>query len=265
MNRVLLSLSCLTFLPGFAHAQYAGGASRPNNSEAYKIRLEYRFFEAKIEGTAAKGFGDIPGTAVDVQTDLGFTDDRRWEFRGAIRVSGKMKLRGGYTSIDYGAQKASERRIRFDDTVFQSGENLSSSLKGGFYGGDLEYDFLSRPEGFLGVTAGARAPDVDYVIASPDKGKRELGTYRPVVPVLGIIGRFYAGRVSFEASGATFARISGRKAAEAEVGVRIHLSDRLALSGGYRYLSFKAEAEGDLGDFADFKMSGWTYGLELGL
>jgi hypothetical protein len=47
--------------------------------------------------------------------------------------------------------------------------------------------------------------------------------------------------------------------------VRIHISDRLALSGGYRYLSFKAEQGGDLGDMADFKISGWTYGIELGL
>mgnify|MGYP001495199127 CR=1 FL=1 len=98
------------------------------------------------------------------------------------------------------------------------------------------------------VTAGARAPDVDYVLASPDAGKRELGTYRPVTPMLGIIGRVYAGKVSIEGSGATFATISGRKSVEAEIGARIHLSDRLALSGGYRYLSFKATAKGDVGD-----------------
>jgi hypothetical protein len=265
MNRVLISLACLTVFPGFAHAQYGGGGGRPNNSEAYKIRLEYRFFEAALEGSVAKGFGALPGTDIDVVTDLGFADDRRWEFRGAIRLGPKMKLRGGYTAIDYGAQQLLERRIRFDDTVFQSGEDVASSLKGAFYGGDFEYDFIARPQGFLGLTAGARAPDVDYVISSPNTGKRELGTYRPVVPMLGVIGRFYAGRVSIEGSGASFVAVSGRKAIEAEIGARIHVSDRFALSGGYRYLSFKANAGGDLGDFADFKMSGWTYGIELGL
>ena len=142
---------------------------------------------------------------------------------------------------------------------------MASSLKGGFYGGDLEYDFIARPEGFLGVTAGARAPDVDYAISSPATGKRELGTYRPVAPMVGVIGRFYAGKISFEGSGATFVKISGRKAVEAEIGVRIHISDRFALSGAYRYLSFKAEPDGDLGDMADFKMSGWMYGIEIGL
>jgi hypothetical protein len=263
MNRALLSLAFLALVPTAALAQY--GSTHPNNAEAYKIRLEYRFFEAAFEGTTAKGFEDLPGTLVDVQSDLGFEDDRRWEFRGAIRLGGKMKLRGGYTAIEYGGQKILDRRIRFDDTVFQSGEDVASSLKGGFYGGDLEYDLLARAQGFLGVTAGARAPDVDYAISSPNTGKRELGTYRPVVPMLGLIGRYYAGKVSFEGSAATFAEISGRKAVEAEASVRIHLSDRLALSGGYRYLSFKAQEGGERGDLADFTMSGWTYGIELGL
>lgn len=262
MNRVLIPLACLTLLPGLAHAQ---GGSRPNNAESYKIRLEYRFYSAALEGSFAKGLPPIPGTDIDVKTDLGFEDDRRWEFRGAIRVSAKMKLRGGYTAIDYRGQKPLDRRIRFDDTVFNSGENVSSSLKGAFYGGDLEYDFIARPEGFFGVTAGARAPDVDYAISSPDTGKRELGTYRPVTPMLGIIGRFYAGKVSIEGSGATFVEISGRKAIEAEIGARIHISDRLALAGAYRYLSFKADSGGDPADLADFRMSGWTYGIEIGL
>jgi hypothetical protein len=263
MNRALLSFACLTLLPGLAHAQ--GSGAQPNNSESYKIRLEYRLFEAALEGTTAKGFGGVPGTAIDVVTDLGFENDRRWEMRGAIRVSAKMKLRGGYTAIEYGAQKPLDQRIRFDDTVFQSGENLASSLKGAFYGGDLEYDFIARPQGFLGITAGARAPDVDYALSSPDTGKRELGTYRPVTPMLGVIGRFYAGKISIEGSGATFVEISGRKAVEAEIGARFHISDRFAVSGGYRYLSFKATADGDLGDLADFTMSGWTYGIEIGL
>jgi hypothetical protein len=31
-------------------------------------------------------------------------------------------------------------------------------------------------------------------------------------------------------------------------------------------VSFRAEAsEGELADFADFQISGWTYGIELGL
>jgi len=263
MNRALIPLACLALLPRLASAQYAN--TRGSNAEAYRIRIEYRFFESTLEGTAAKGIGGVPGTTFDVKEDLGFTDDRTWEARGAIKLGVKWKLRGGYAALDWAGQVDLASRIRFDDTTFNAGENVASSLKGGYYGGDLEFDFLSRPQGFLGVTAGARAPDVDFVISAPDSGKRELGTYRPVSPVLGLIGRFYAGRLSIEGAAATFAEISGRKIIDAEIGARIHISDRLALSGGYRYVAFKANAEGESGDFADFKASGWTYGIELGL
>jgi hypothetical protein len=237
----------------------------PNNSESYRIRLEYRFFSSTLEGNAAKGTGGVPGTEFDLKDDLGFVDDRTWEARGAIKVGAKWKLRGGYTALDWGGQIDLAGRIRFDDTTFNAGESVSSSLKGGYYGGDLEFDVVSKPQGFFGITAGARAPDIDFVIAAPNSGKREQGTYRPVSPVLGVIGRLYAGKLSLEGSVATFAEISGRKVTEAEIGARIHISDRLALSGGYRYVAFKASSGGDLGDFADIRAAGWVYGLELGL
>jgi hypothetical protein len=166
--------------------------------------------------------------------------------------------------VDYAGDQPAPRRLRFDDTVFNSGERVASTLKGGFYGGDLEFDFVNRPQGFLGLTAGARAPDVDFVIAAPDSGKREQGTFRPVTPVVGLIGRLYIGRVSVEGAAATFVEVSGRKATEAEIAARIHLSDRLAVSGAYRYVAFRAGAE-EGGDLADFTAQGWTYGIEIGL
>jgi len=262
MNRAFAALACLTLLPGLAHAQYA---SQQNNSESYRVRLEYRWFESNLEGNAAKGVGGVPGTEFDVVEDLAFVDERTWELRGAIRVGAKWKLRGGYTTIEANGQTELARRIRFDDTNFNAGETVASSLKGGYYGGDLEFDLVSRPQGFFGVTAGARAPDVDYVIAGPNSGKREQGTYRPFSPVLGIIGRIYAGKLSLEGSGGSFAEISGRRVTEFEAAARCHISDRLAVSGGYRYIAFKASSGGDLGDLADFTSSGWTYGIELGL
>jgi len=262
MTRTFAAFAFLSLLPELAHAQYA---SRQNNSEAYRLRIEYRFFESNIEGNAAKGFAGVPGTEFDVVQDLAFVDKRTWELHGAIRIGAKWKLRGGYTTVEANGQTELARRIRFDDSVFNTGETVASSLKGAYYGGDLEFDFVSRPEGYFGVTAGARAPDVDFVIAGPNSGKREQGTYRPITPILGIIGRFYAGRVSFEGSGGSFAEISGRRVTEFEGSARIHISDRFALSGGYRYIAFKASSGGELGDLADFTDSGWTYGIELGL
>jgi len=246
-------------LPATIRAQ---GVSSQSEYENYRLRAEYQWFSTTLEGTAAKGVLDVPGTTFDVKSDLGMVDERTWAGRATIRVGARWKLRGAYTALDYKGQVDLARRIRFDDTVFQAGENVSSSLKGGYYGGELEWDLVVHPKGFLGFFGGARVPDVDVVISSPDVSKRELTTYRPVVPVVGVAGRTYTGKVSIEGFASTFAAIEGRKVTEFEITARIHFSARLAISGGYRYVSFKAETGAD---FADFKVTGWTYGLELGL
>jgi hypothetical protein len=260
MNRRLALFGFVLLLPAPALAQLA---LDQHPAEAYRLRAEYRWFSTSLEGTAAKGLLDVPGTTFDVKTDLLMEDDTTWEARGTIRLGRKWKLRGGYTTLDYiGREAVLDSRIRFDDTVFQSGEEVTSTLKGGYYGGDLEWDFLVSGTGYLGVIAGARAPDVDVVISSPALGKREQATYRPVCPVLGLAGRVYASRLSIEGFASTFAKVSGRKVTDLEISARLNLSDRLAIGGGYRYLKFTAE-EG--ADFADFNVSGWTYGIELGL
>jgi hypothetical protein len=262
MTRHPIPLIALVLLaPTLAAAQ----VSNQPSAEGYRLRVEYRWFESELAGTASMGVGEVPGTLFDVQDDLLIQEDRTWEVRGSIRVGEKMKLRGGYTALDYKGDVELASRIRFGGTTFEAGDQVASSLKGGYYGGDLEYDLVLHRSGFLGLTAGVRVPDVDFVLSAPEEGKRELGTERPFSPVLGLVGRIYMGRLSLEGSGATFAKISGYRVTEFDFSARIHLSDRLAVSGGYRYFGFKYEAGGELGDIVDMHSSGWTYGIEVGL
>jgi hypothetical protein len=247
----------LLLLPLPALAQ--SGQQNPN--EGYRIRVQYGRFVSQLEGIASLGNGVLPGTEFDVKQDLGMADETTWYVNGTIRLGAKWKLRGGYVALDYAGTTVLDKRIRLGDTNFNQNETVSSTIKGGFWSGDLEWDFVNTGSAYLGVTGGARAPDVDTVLVSPDFGKREQGTYRPVSPVLGLAGRAYAGRVSLEGFAATFARVSGNKVTDAEITARLHFSRHLNISGGYHYISFSAEVDPDL---ADFKLKGWTYGLELG-
>lgn len=253
---VLAGLAVL--LPVAVRAQ--SGGQHPN--EAYHVRVQYGFFSSQLEGTASKGVLDLPGTGFDVKQDLAMNDDRTWYASGTIRIGAKWKLRGGYVALDYNGTSELAARIRFGETIFGKGETVSSSIKGGYWSGDLEWDFVTTSTAYLGMMGGARAPDVDTVLVSPDFGKREQATYRPVSPVLGLGGRVYAGRLSLEGFASTFARVSGRKMTDVEIAARLHFSPRLCVSGGYRYLRFTAENDPNL---ADFKVKGWIYGVELGL
>ena len=49
---------------------------------------------------------------------------------------------------------------------------------------------------------------------------------------------------------------------EFETSARVHLSDRLAVQGGYRVLSLDAKDDPDL---VKIRMGGWQFGLELSL
>ena len=236
--------------------------AKQNPNELYRVRVQYGWFSSHLEGTAAQGFDGIPGTVFDVKQDLAMEDNRVWYGNGTIRLGAKWKLRGGYTSLEYNGTTTLAQRIRFSDTTFGAGENVSSSINGGLVSADLEWDFVNTGSAYLGLTAGARAPYVDTVLVSPDLGKREQGAYRPVSPVVGLAGRAYAGRMSLEGFASSFARVSGRRVTDLEITARLHFSSHLCISGGYHYVSFSAENDPD---FADFKVTGWTYGLEFGL
>ena len=63
-----------------------------------------------------------------------------------------------------------------------------------------------------------------------------------------------------ELSGITIG--SKGRVVEFDASGRVHLSDRLAASGGYRYVSIKAK---DGLDFFDLRVGGWQFGLEISL
>ena len=249
----------LLILPAGAQAQMVLNQAP---AEKYRLRLEYRWLRSQLEGEVQRGVLDVPGTDFDMKSDLGFADDRTWEARGTIRIGQSWKLRVGYTRLDYLGNIVLDRTIRYGGTSFGRGEDVTSTLKGGYWAGELEWDIVNRKQGYFGFLGGAQAPDVDTVISSPDTGKRVQDTFRPVSPVIGIAGRAYTGRVSIEVFAKSFPKISGRRVTDAEATARIHLSDRFAIQGGYRYLSFKLEQDPDI---ANIKVKGWVYGVEVGL
>jgi YfaZ precursor len=103
---------------------------------------------------------------------------------------------------------------------------------------------------------------VDTTLVDIDEGVRELESTLAPIPVIGIAGRGYAGRVSFEGEVSGLSAGSLGSYYEFETSARIHLSDRLAVQAGYRVLSLTGK---DDPDQIRFRMGGWQFGLELSL
>lgn len=231
-------------------------------AEQYGLRLEYREFRPALTGLIQKGSGGVAGTLIDLNDDLGITDRRTFEARGAIQIRPGHKLRVSYTRLDYDAEVLEARKtFTFDDTRFERFSRVLTTMKGAFYTAEYEWDFLKGPRGYLGVLLGAKAVDLDWVIVSPP-ALRETDTLRSPVPSLGAAARLYAGRLSIEGelSGLTIGERG--TVVEAQTSARLHVSDRLAVEGGYRLLKLKAEEGLDLGDV---RLGGFLFGVELSL
>jgi hypothetical protein len=262
MIRRHVAASAATIVLALPAAALAQLGARPVSSEGlpsqehYRLRLEYREWRPDLTGTMLKSSPDVDGTVVDLNDDLALEKDRTFEARGEIQFKPGTKLRGSYTRINYHGDVASA------PNTFNFGESrIVSSVKGAYYSADPEFDFVKGPGGFLGGIVGARMLDIDRTIVSPDS-QREADTWRKPQPVIGVVGRGYAGRFSAEGEIAGLSIGSRGSVFEFDGSGRFHLSDRLAIQGGYRVLSAKPK---DGADAIEFRMGGWHFGLELSL
>jgi len=245
-----------------ARAASAQDSSNLPPAEKYGLRLQYREYRPGLTGEVQKGSTDKDGSVVDVMDDLGLADKRTFDVRGAVQFKKGWKLRGSYMPFDYRGDTEVSSSFTYGSTRYARFERVVSTMKGAYYGADLEWDFLKGPHGFLGAVAGARLFDVDAAVVNASINSQEVDTITTPLPVIGVATRFYAGRFSIEGEMAGLSVGSSGSTFEAEGSVRIHVSDRLAAMGGYRYLNVNGK---DGRDQVKMKLSGWQFGLELSL
>jgi hypothetical protein len=239
-----------------------GAAQELPSPENYHLRAEYWKWWPNLTSQIQKGFSTTPGTLLDVKNDLGVTDKSTWEVRGAIKFSPGFKLRGDYTAFDYAGSTNAATNFSFGQNLYRAGTHVNTTIKGGYYTGALEWDFVKSRQGFLGAFIGAKYLTVDAVIVAPSTGQRDLESASIPAPILGLAGRIYQGHFSLEGEFSGFTIGDRGHLWELEVTARLHLSDHLAVSGGYRRFSVEGR---NSRDYVNFEMSGWTIGGELSL
>jgi len=263
-GRQACAVAIVLAVPAGVSAQTRTGFGREGlpSQERYGLRLEYSEFMPDLTGTMQKGSRDGAGSIVDLNDDVALAKERTFQVRGAIQFHAGQKVRGSYTRLDYHGDVTARRSFSFGESRFFRDNRVVTTVKGAYYGADLEWDLLKGPGGFLGALVGARMLDVDRVIVSPGDGQREQDTRRQPMPVIGVVGRGYTGRLSLEGEFAGLSFGNRGSVYEFDSGARFHLSDRLAVQGGYRIISAKPK---DGGDLMNVRLGGWHFGLELSL
>jgi hypothetical protein len=150
----------------------------------------------------------------------------------------------------------------YGETTFLQGNRVVSSVKGYYYTGAYQLDFLRGGRGYLGLMVGAKVFDLDALVSAEAQSAQELETLRLPIPILGLASRIYLAGLSLEteASGMTV----GERGHIYELAgsARLHLSERLAAQAGYRILSFRGHEAPDL---IDVTIRGWSWGVEISL
>jgi hypothetical protein len=244
-----------------AGAQDLNGATLPP-AERYRLRVEYRGFWPTLAGDARKGSDTTEGTLVDVVDELGLEDKRTFEGRGILQLRPGHKIRGTYAPIDYRGDKPVSNTFTYGSTRYERLTRVRTTIKGSYVGADYEWDFVKREKGFFGIMVGARGFDVDTVVLDVSDNAREADTIRVIVPVAGVATRVYAGKLSLQGEALGISAGDRGHMIEIEGSARFHVSDRLAVGAGYRYLDMKGK---DGRDEVVLKLSGWQAGVELSL
>jgi hypothetical protein len=242
-------------------AQHQGLDELPS-AERYTVRAEYLWWKPPLEGEIQKGLGDVEGTLLDTQADLGIGEGTTNQIRAAFRLGRSWKLRGSWSPIDFRGDVSARQFFVFGTTAARAGDRVVTTLKGNYFTGDLEWDFLRRPGGFLGATFGAKYFDVDTLLLDVDTSSRVTETQRLPIPVVGLAGRAYLWRLSAETEFSGMAAGDRGHVWETLIALRFHVSDRLAATGGYRRLVLEGKTSRD---YMHLDLGTWTYGVEISL
>lgn len=230
--------------------------------ERYTVRVEYREWRPKLSSEIQYGAGGVVGTLLDVERDLGLTDERTYELHGSLQFKPGHRLRFSWTPLDYDGDVIVARSFTFSGTTYSVSSRVVTRLSGDLFAGGYEWDFLKNEKGYLGAFVGGQAFSGDAAIEAPGLNVGEQRDVTAFEPLLGLGGRLYAGRFSLE--GELSGLVAGRYGYSYEVSgsARFHISDRVAAQGGYRLVRINAKDEPDR---LQLRLGGWTFGLELSL
>jgi len=252
-----IAVFALALIGGSASAQ---DADIRHPAERYKLRLHYNTYSPTFTGDTRKGSEDAD--FIDFDDDLGFQDERIFDARGIIQFGRGKKFRVSYTPLDYQGDQDAPKTFTYGSTRYERFTRVRSSVRGGYYSADIQWDFVERPWGFLGLIVGAKAIDVDATVVDVADNVREVDTYRVPIPVAGIAGRAYSQKFSLEAEISGLSVGARGHMYDANGTARYHVSDRLALQGGYRLLRLTGKDENDE---LNLRFAGWQFGIELSL
>ena len=114
------------------------------------------YWGSTISGDIQTVTNGVPGTVLDLQSDLGMKDEN--VFNGeAFLKAGNFTFRVAYTPLQYTGSSVLSTPIVFDGTTFPAGTPVSSKLEAKMVDGDVQWDFINPDLGVASMNFGVFA------------------------------------------------------------------------------------------------------------
>jgi hypothetical protein len=205
------------------------------------------YWGSTISGNVQTVTNGVPGTDLDVKSDLGMNDENI--FSGEVFLkTGNFTFRVAYTPLKFTGSTVLSKPIVFDGITFPAGIPVSTKLETKMIDGDIQWDFLNPDLGVASMNLGVflRLKYVDGLaeISSnnnvfPISATQDFRLPIPEVGVAAGVG-FLKDIVRADARVCGMA-YSGNHLYEGDAFLSVIPFPFLRLQGGYRFIDLKAD------------------------
>jgi hypothetical protein len=235
-----------------ASAQYGRPTmSNPAVGEKYHIEASLVFWKPDLEAIISSEQLGIPGSEIDVKSDLGYEDKTIREFRLVLRPGKKHKFRIAYTPISFNGDTTLARTIIFNGIEFHANLPIITEFKWDTWRFGYEYDFIYQDRVFAGFIIDVRQTHATLQLASPID--TEFTEARGPVPGIGGIVRVYVAKnvsITGEVTGFKVPEIQDYEGSFLDFDIygTFNFNQYVGVQGGYRKLDASYIAKLDNGD-----------------
>ena len=255
----------LQFMSAAGVLLLAGGAFAPPVF-ALEAGVRGMYWGSKISGNVQTVTNGVPGTDLDVKSDLGMNDENVFSGEAFLKV-GNFTFRVAYTPLKYTGTAVLSQTVVFDGIPFPAGTPVSSKLETKMVDGDVQWDLLNPDLGVVSMNLGLFLR-MKYVDGSAELSSNNIvfpvsatQDFRLPIPEVGAAAGFGVlkniVRVDARVSGMTY---SGNHIYEGDAFLSVIPFPFLRLQGGYRFIDLKAD-ESDLN--ASLKIKGPYAGIQV--
>ena len=187
----------------------------------------------------------IPGTSIDFENDLGFSDSA-WKpkIEGGVRLGKAFRIEADYFSLGRSGGAVIAEEIRIDDTVFPLHAEVDASFRTDVWRIAAGWSPLHTEKGELGLSAGVHLTRARYSFSAEAEGMKLVEEKSKTVPLpnLSLFGNYNINK-TFGVNGRVdllSMKMGGYKGtlvdAQATVSARVHRNVGAGL--GYRYVDY---------------------------